>query len=197
MSVRSSIESLGRLFSIVLALAIGEAFKQFVSDKAEKPEDRHIHWDRLCALVAFIILVVPFSHGMARYFHETYKEGARPNPYALYLSIDSVAFTVEAIFFFVLSRSLPRVQWRRFHLTVVCLLLVDILWGAFAAFSHAPRMWPWVFVNIIAVILLGIVLWAFSEKNSWHGLSFALLVVIARTAADYYTSQEFYFPPLP
>ena len=55
-AVRSSIESLRWLFAVVLALAIGEAFKQFVSDKAEKLQDSHIHWDRIWALAAFVAL---------------------------------------------------------------------------------------------------------------------------------------------
>jgi hypothetical protein len=32
------------VFSIVIALSIGEAFKQFIADSALKPEDRAIHW---------------------------------------------------------------------------------------------------------------------------------------------------------
>jgi len=196
-AVRSSIESLRWLFAVVLALAIGEAFKQFVSDKAEKPEDRHIHWDRIWALVAFVLLIVPFSHGMARYFFETYQEATRPRPYALFLAADTVVFTVEAILFFVLSRALPRTQWRRFYITVSILLSLDILWGSFTAYHHAPMMWSWVIVNLCTVPLLACFLFCYRQSGSTTGMIACSVLIACRTIADYALSFSFYFPPQP
>jgi nucleoside 2-deoxyribosyltransferase len=197
LSVGSSIESLVRLFGIILALAIGEAFKQFVSDKAEKPEDRHIHWDRIFALVSFIFLVVPFFHGMARYFFETYREAVRPRPYAGYLLFDSGVFTVESILFFVLSRSLPRVQWRRFYLTVVLLLFLDIIWGAVEAHDVARLIVWWVIINFVALVLLGLVLFFQWKTESMRGAILCMVILIGRTIADYSYSFSYYFPPQP
>jgi len=196
-AVRSSIESLRWLFAVVLALAIGEAFKQFVSDKAEKPEDSHIHWNRIWALVAFVLLVVPFSHGMARYFFETYQEAARPKPYARFLLVDTAVFTVEAILFFVLSRALPQTQWRRFYNTVIILLILDILWGSFTASTHAPRMWTWVIVNLCTVPLLAYFLHYYRARDSTTGMIACMAIIVCRTIADYALSFSFYFPPQP
>ena len=50
-AIRSTVESLQQIYTIVFALAIAEAFRQFVADRADPTEDRTIHWDRLFALI--------------------------------------------------------------------------------------------------------------------------------------------------
>lgn len=55
-------------FSIVLALALGEAFKQCVSER----ENGAIQWDRMLALLTFLLLILPFYQGMNRYLLQTY-----------------------------------------------------------------------------------------------------------------------------
>jgi len=59
-AIISAIANLQHIFTVVLALSPGEAFKQFVSDRAVKPEDRSIRWDRLMALCSFLLLLIPF-----------------------------------------------------------------------------------------------------------------------------------------
>jgi hypothetical protein len=196
-SVRSSIESLGRLFTIVLALAIGEAFKQFLSDKAVEPKDRHIHWDRIWALIAFVMLVVPFSLRMARHFFDTYLASVPPRPYSAFLIFDSCFFTLEAVLFFVLSRSLPLVQWQRFYITVVILLLLDAIWDLITTFYYVPTTWCWGIINDITAVLLIAILVTWRKSNSPIGVAIATFVVIARTVADYWIDFSYYFPPQP
>jgi hypothetical protein len=54
--------------TFVLALAITEAFKQFVADRSNKPEERRFfHSDRLAALMSFLFLALPFYQRMNRY----------------------------------------------------------------------------------------------------------------------------------
>ncbi|TMJ32315.1 MAG: hypothetical protein E6G88_03325 [Alphaproteobacteria bacterium] len=55
-------------FIIVFALALGEAFKQFVAEKANQPRDKVVDWSRLPALLSFVVLIFPFYQGMSRYF---------------------------------------------------------------------------------------------------------------------------------
>jgi hypothetical protein len=194
-SLQSSVESFGRLFAIILALAIGEAFKQFVADKAEAGQ-RKIHWDRAWSLVAFIFLVVPFFHGMARYFFDTYHAPPRPNPYWFYLIIDTMGFTFEAVLFFILSRSLDPKEWVKFYLTVIVLLAFDIVWGSWVAWRVNPAIRFWVYVNLLAVPALGILLWV-GKARDWSGNKIAaasMLLLILRTVVDYYLSHDFYFP---
>lgn len=48
-AIKSTVESLKYLYTIVLALSLGEAFKKVISDK-----DGEIHWNRLINLVPFL-----------------------------------------------------------------------------------------------------------------------------------------------
>src|SRR5690349_3178439 len=127
-------------FTVVLALALGEAFKQFVTDRIAgegryqepKPDFPIILWTRLPALLSFLFLIWPFFQGMNRYFNKTYQSGSMPQPYSLYLSIDGILFTVEAALFFVMSRALPVAKWRLFYLCTLGLLVVDSIWAGTA-----------------------------------------------------------------
>jgi hypothetical protein len=135
-AIQSSVSSLQTIFTIVLTLSLGEAFKQFVG------EGKRIDWYRFPALVAFLLLLIPYSHGMNRYLHNTYASMARPQPYAYYLMIDVGAFTVEAGIFFVMSRTLSMDQWRRFYQAVVCLLVVDLVWEIIVRISRPLVVHP-------------------------------------------------------
>ena len=123
-------------FTVVLALALGEAFKQFVTDRfagdghyqEAKQDYPIILWTRLPTLLSFLFLIWPFFRGMNRYFYVTYQNGSMPQPYSLYLSFDGILFTGEAALFFVMSRALPLAKWKLFYLCTLGLLIVDSIW---------------------------------------------------------------------
>src|ERR1700719_5182197 len=98
-----AVQFLQAAYTILLALAFGEAFKQFVPDG-----DQEIRWDRLPLLLAFLFMIFPFYHGMSRYFYSTYLHDptARLSPVAGILMFDGVCFLLMSACFFVLSRSL-------------------------------------------------------------------------------------------
>src|SRR6266568_2472261 len=201
-AAQSTFEGLKAIYTIILALAIGEAFKQFVADQAASPQQRRIHWDRLPALLSFLFLIVPFYHGMLRYFFEAYVNYTRQPghpPYGLWLMADCSAFCVEAILFFVLSRSLALAQWRRFYKTVVILLFLDLLWVLFVVFAHQPAIVNWAYLDFAALFLLGLLLFAFRDyapDTDWRSLAAVLpvLLILARTLTDYALNDSFYFP---
>jgi hypothetical protein len=193
-AIISAVDNLQRIFTIVLALSLGEAFKQFVSDHAVKPEDRTIRWDRLMALCAFLLLLIPFYHGMGRYFFDVYQTPPRPEPYSRYLLIDSLAFIAMASLFFVMCRELPAVQWRRFYCAVVGILLIDMVWGIGVWLSHRQANAEWLILNAIALPVLVIILAVFRSPRSTFGPILALLAMIVRTVADYWVSWSFFFP---
>jgi hypothetical protein len=86
-------------FTIILALALTESFKQFVSDRGDKTDKTLVHWDRLPSLLSFLFLVIPFFHGMSRYFFDRYVAGSLPVPYATPLLLDSSVFVAESALF--------------------------------------------------------------------------------------------------
>jgi hypothetical protein len=193
-AIVSTVSSLQTIFTIVLALSLGEAFKQFVADKAEKPEDRHIHWNRLTALVSFLLLLIPFYHGMGQYFYSTYISNPRPQPYSLFLMIDVLAFTLEASLFFVMSRALPRIQWRRFYKAVVCILIIDTAWGSIVLFFHPQPIVAWLILNAVFVPVFFLILRRCPAHESIWGPSLAFAAMAVRTVLDYATLWTFYFP---
>jgi hypothetical protein len=196
----SSVETLEKLFTIVLALAIGEAFKQAVRDKPLQEKQHRIIWDRTLALASFVFLVVPFYHGMARLFFDTYKAGKMPSPYAPHLIVDTAAFLVEAFLFFVLSRSLESDDWRFFYKTVCYLCGVDLLWAVIVlVLRRNTTIQPWIWIDAGTVISPVSVL-GFAKSRKWEARTGAIVclgIIVVRTVIDYRLDFPFYFPPVP
>lgn len=189
-AIQSCVQTLGQFFAIILALALGEAFSQVVSDG--EGEQRRLRWGRLPSLIAFIALVVPFFHGMCRYFFETYQGSTLPNPYWIHLTRDVIAFTIEAVLFFIMSRSLDLVLWPKFYLAVIVLLVVDIIWGFL---NPDPNLWPWISVNIIFMVPITVCLFFFRKVKTPLIVAVFVALVLGRTVADYWSNSEYYFPP--
>jgi hypothetical protein len=181
-----------RAFTIVLALALGEAFKQFVTDKEEKG----MQWDRLPALLTFLFMVFPFFHGMNRYFFRTYLNPIPSKSYAAYLLFDGIMFMTESALFFVMSRSLAGIQWRRYFIALLLLLAVDTGWGS-VELSQTPDITYWLTLNIVLAVILGIVMSYFwSKENPVVPSVVAAVATFTTTAISYFLSWNFYFPPL-
>jgi hypothetical protein len=191
-AVRSSVKSLEWIYGVVLALAISEAFLQFASDPESKIPG--IQWDRFLSLCSFLLLVIPFCHGMSRYFCEIYDREQGDPHYGNWLLIDCAAFTVEAGLFFILARSLANNVWLQFAFVVVVLLVWDVLWGRLVWKFRTNIISFWVIVNLCTLPLFGVVLLFFRTISPWWGVSLTFLLILARTVADYWRGWEFYFP---
>src|SRR5260370_24678481 len=136
-------------FSLIFALALAEAFKRFISDRAKQPTDPIIDWDRLLPLLSFVLLIFPFYQGTIRYFVFTYgDQKALPQPYSFSILFDSGAFMIEAALFFVMSRALAPLQWQTYYGSVLTLLWVDSIWGLAAAKLHKTPIEPWIYLNL-------------------------------------------------
>jgi hypothetical protein len=186
-------------FSIILALALAEAFKQSVNDKAVEQQHSVIFWDRMPALLSFLLLIVPFYQGMNRYFFITYADlGKIPQPYSIYLMIDGVALMAESALFFVMSRALALPQWRRFYWTVIALICVDLVWCIIGMSRDAPGTTKWFILDGASLIAFGIFMRGFHKTKEFRLPSRKGLCVMAiRATADYAWIWDFYFPVLP
>jgi hypothetical protein len=211
-SIKPVIDFFRYAFTIVLALALSEAFKQFVTDRIlgtgryqePTPNQSVILWSRFPALLSFLFLIWPFFQGMNRYFYATYGSGNIPEPYSLYLSIDGILFTVEAALFFVMSRALPLAKWRLFYSCILALLAIDSIWGGIAL-THTDKVVPWLALNITAFPILSIILYFLIQLNRFITITdsmyryiiiYAMPTLIAlRTGMDYWKMWSFYFPP--
>jgi hypothetical protein len=162
------VENVQSIYTIVLALAIAEAFNQAI--KENKPEtEKHattianwfdcIHGSRFVSLIVFLLLAAPFLQGNQKYLYVQYLEPLhQPNPpktiSAMWLNFDCMVFSVEAGLFFVMSRSLSARRWQQFYATVILLMAIDFIWAVVEKSRGAavPREWLW--FDIIAVVLL-------------------------------------------
>jgi hypothetical protein len=180
--------------TIVYALALTEAFKQAVNDKATAADHPVIWWRRLPALFSFLLLIFPFYQGMSRYFYNTYSDVANfPKPYSLFLSLGAIAFTGEAALFFVMSRALEPVHSSTFYWSVLVLLAIDSLWG-WITLSHSNIPGVWILLNGGFAITLLLLL---QMPHTRLREILSVIAIFIRTAADYYFTWTIYFPPLP
>lgn len=179
-------------FSIVLALALGEAFKQYVSDHGS------MQWDRSLALITFLLLILPFYQGMNRYLLQTYGgPAAASNQAAVFLIIDGVAFMAESALFFAMSRNLPNSRWVYFYWIVLALLAVDTIWGI-SALQHASNcasvaIWSWIRLNAGTCIFLLLLIGVGRKFSDLSVASVGAAAMLARTIGDYIISWDFYF----
>lgn len=151
--------------TIVMALAIAEAFKQTVRE-LRPAEERHavtlkdwlecIYPNRLVSLLAFLLLAVPMFLGNQKYLYTEYiapLHSAHPpeRVSALWLNVDGLIFLIEAGLLFVMSRSLSARRWQQFYGTVLLLMLLDVIWvlAARRHAAHAPLQWLW--FDLIAI----------------------------------------------
>jgi len=189
------IANLRNVFAIVLSLSLGEAYKQCVADTAANNGTDWIRWGSVRSLSSFLLLVIPFFQGMARFLDVAYQGHVTPQGYGRHLLFDIFAFTLEASGFFVMSRTLRPQQWRKFYGAIVAILVVDATWAYITVhFRHIPDVAPWMWSNLFFLIALGVILLVCRRKRDTLGQNVALVAMVLRTAADYYFSWSFYFP---
>lgn len=191
-TVRSTVESLEWIYGVVIALSISEAFMQFALNQDSGVAG--IRWDRFLPLCSLLLLVVPFYHGMSRYFCDMYDGSKIDEHYGPWLLVDLLVFTVEAGLFFVLARSLSKSLWFQFNVAVAILLFWDVLWGALVWKYRTSVISFWVIVNLCTIPFLVAILLGFRESTSWWPTSLASFVILVRTVADYWWGWRFYFP---
>ncbi|HET7086983.1 MAG TPA: nucleoside 2-deoxyribosyltransferase [Rhizomicrobium sp.] len=186
-------------FTVILALALGEAFKQFAADSSggSGPNTLSLHWSRMWALLVLLFLLLPFFQGMSRYFFDHYESPSGvPQDYASTLLVDGFFFTLEAALFFVMSRALAPEHWKRFYFSVFCLLVADSVWALLAIYWHKAPVGKWLVLNLASTMVVGLLLWGRRKALKLPTLlNCALLLgAVGRTVLDYYFMWDFYFP---
>jgi hypothetical protein len=168
-SMTQIVEDIQSIYTIVLALAIAEAFNQAV--KESKPaEEKHattlknwldcVHPTRFVSLIVFLLLAAPFFQGNQKYMYLQYIEPLhQPVPpksiSASWLNFDCIIFTLEAGLFFVMSRSLSARRWQQFYATIAVLMAIDFGWASLERWHGAavPNAWLWFDIIAVAVLL--------------------------------------------
>ena len=105
-----SVESLQRLYAIVVALAVAECLRRFLLDPTSN--EFAVQWNHWPAFVAFLFTVIPFFHGMNRHLEEAYLiADPRRAPQVALLLLDFLVFFVEACVLFALAAMLDAGLW--------------------------------------------------------------------------------------
>ncbi len=167
-SMTEVVENIQSIYTIVLALAIAEAFNQAIKESKPRAEKHAttlanwfdcIHPSRFVSLIVFLMLAAPFFQGNQKYLYVQYIEPLhRAIPpktiSATWLNFDCLVFTLEAGLFFVMSRSLSARRWQQFYATIGILMLIDFFWALMEKWHGAavPREWLW--FDIIAAVIL-------------------------------------------
>ena len=189
-----------RVFTVVLTLALGESFKQFIYDKQEKSADTTIHWHRLPSLVTFVLLIVPFFQGMSLYLSAVYGSKTHAAD-GRELLTDAFVFTLDSAIFFAMSRMLSSAIWSRLFYFIIALLVVDASWIRIQAHNlPVIRIWFWQDLGMIGALLLALILLRKAPqrtKSDRPNIIPALIgtaITIAKTLTDYWTGWAIYFP---
>jgi len=167
-SMTQIVEDVQSIYTIVLALAIAEAFNQTIKENRPETEKRAstfvnwfdcVHHSRVVSLIVFLLLAAPFFQGNQKYLYLQYIEplhGANPprTISASFLNFDCLVFSVEAGLFFVMSRSLSSNRWQQFYATIVLLLSVDFIWAVIEKKRGAIMPAEWIWFDIIAAVIL-------------------------------------------
>lgn len=205
--IQRSVDSLERLLSVVVGLAITVAVQRILFDAKgnlhvwyDVPNKSYpflaILLDRLPAILAFIVSIVPFYHGMNRHLDRTYVENDVPETKEGFLVVDFFVFFLEACFLVALASLVA--SGNEIFLILTVLLLLDAGWSFATHGIHYGKIKPstimWGWINTIAVFLL--LLFYFSQIfPAGSTRNWALCgVAVVRTLADYKFCWPFYFP---
>jgi hypothetical protein len=190
-SLQHAVGFLQNAYTIVLALALTEGFKQFIDDNRE----RNIFWDRTWSLVGFLFMIFPFFHGMSRYLYSTYlAAGVAPAGFAGHLMFDGIAFMAMSACFFIMSRSLQPDRWKRYYCALVVLLGVDSAWIGVALWHGVQPVRTWLYLNAVLAVVLAVTYYRSREhEESRFAPAAAAVTIFLTTLASYVLMQDFYF----
>lgn len=190
-SVTNTVTFFQGAFTIILALSLGEALKSFTSDNQDLP----VHWNRVPALLAFLLVFFPFFQSMNQYFYSTYlNQQTALKFYPAYLVFDGMIFMLQAGCFFTMSRSLAPHRWQRFYTTVLILMLINICWNA-VSYSRGVHVLGWMAMNVLVIAAILAMIWFERGKpTSMRPSYIGLALLTTTTALAYRLEQDMYFP---
>jgi uncharacterized membrane protein len=183
-----------QVLAVVLALALGEAFKQCVHDK-KIGQEQVVRWHNLPSLVSFLALIIPFFHGMNRGFYITYI-APRIQPQANWLMIDGFVFLIELAIFFGMSRALSADRWKLYFYWALTLMAIDTPWCIYIYFAHrGDSALIWIFWNLVlALIFIGTLFAPGKWTKPYGPACIGAATCVFTTVASYIQLWEFYFP---
>ena len=189
-SVERSIDSLQRIYAVVVGLAINEALKRFflANGSYQFPV---ANWPQF---IAFMVTIIPFLHGMNRHLDRTLAEAKKPGQRwkLKFLLIDFGFFIGESCFFVSLAATVTKPD--EFFRLLMWLLLADAIWSLVTLPITHDFSYRWMIINALTCAGIAYMLfWDNQIRQDWKPL-FLCGIAIMRTILDYRFVWSFYFP---
>lgn len=187
-----SVDSLQKIYAVVIALAIAQAIQSLLKDPARSMllDGRQII-DGLPAFIALLVTLVPFWHGMNRHLDRCYIEKETRVVQGALL-FDFAVFFVEASLLFAAGWLIRSGIYG--FIALGGLLIVDMIWGLVSHLIHFPgrksHARRWSTINLIAIVAAFLLI----EYPFQHKTTILMVVAIVRTIVDYGLCWDFYFP---
>ncbi len=190
-----TVDSLQRVYAIVIALALTTAVKLLIESIGITPHEgmskaASNSLPTIFLFVAFLSTLIVFYHGMNRHLDDTFIIGVKVNPHRLLLLVDIVVFLFEGGLLVVMASTINNPKAFLFAWSV--LLCVDIVWGLIVYFTlkRQALMDKWI-LNNFCFLILAWLFWSlvFPQKT----ISIAVIEIV-RSLIDYWLNWDFYFP---
>lgn len=194
--LQRSVDSLERIYAVVVAFAVTAAIEAVLFDKGVGKADYDKLLDNWPALLAFVATIVPFYHGMHRHLNRVYIENRAAATTEGFLLLDFFVFFVESCILLIFASSLDTGVGA--FIPLIALFVLDLFWAFIAhgihykEWKHSP--WKWGAINLGAAVLLWFVLYSTLFPSPESKAFAAAVVAVLRTVADYYFCWDFYFP---
>lgn len=191
-----SVDSLQKIYSVVIALAIGQAIQTLLIDRPTGTiAAGSVVLGRAPAFLALLAILVPFYHGMNRHLDVAYLECAEEERTEAALLFDFVVFFFESCLLFAVAYSVGPGMAAFAFLGI--LLTADVLWALVSSWIHhaedTPGIFSWAAINASAIVLglfVGLTEYYSPAVKSW----LLLVIAVGRTVCDYVFYWHFYFP---
>jgi hypothetical protein len=190
-NVAHTVDFIQGAITIILALALGEALKLFVTPHEEQP----MKWNMLPGLLAFLFTFFPFFQSMSQYLYLTYLNPETAPPfYPGYLMFDGIMYVLESACFFVMSRAMAPKHWRSFYAAVLALMVIDIFWTT-VTYRRGIHVGAWIYIDLVIVAVVGAMFLfergkPFSMRPTYTGL----VLLASCTIVSYWLERNIYFP---
>jgi hypothetical protein len=209
--LKRSVDSLQRLYAVVVGLAVTICIQQalsgsdgklhtWVDAKANADFLSSLFWPKLPIVLSFVASIVPFFHGMNRHLDRVYLEETVSPAKEGFIVLDFFIFFFESCLLVGLASLVNTGD--NFFVALGLLLVIDCLWAFISHGVHYGRLampttlW-WGVINVVALIVLLVILYSNAFQEGWKRTWALAGVACIRTAVDYIVCWRFYIPAVP
>jgi len=194
--IERSVDSLQKIYAVVIALAIGHGMQTLLIDRATGAmADTPELLVRAPTFLALVFTLVPFYHGMNRHLDFCYIERKQGQQAKGALLFDFLVFFLESALLFAAANSIG--AGMRAFAALGLLLAVDVVWALISHWIHyggiKPSVARWSGINAV-VLVIGLFVGLRQDYSEPAKAELLLVLALVRSGVDYWACWPFYFP---